>query len=97
MAIKTIQSDVLRVVWENDDLSILPTTYNRTVRDILFDLDAAQVCTDLEDIGAVKYHPTFEHCWSITVTVNNVEPCGAITCDFWQGDCYNVDLREYNA
>lgn len=97
MTIKTIRSEVLRIVWELDDLSVLPSMYNFQVRDILFDLDAAQNVTDLVDIGAIQYHPEHHHCWSVTITVNNVEPCGAIICDFWQGDCYNVELREYNA
>ena len=85
------------MVWEQGDISVLPLVYNYQVRDILFDLDAAQVSTDLEDIGAVRYHPDYEDCWAVTVTVNNVEPCGSVTCEFWQGDCYNVDLNEYNA
>lgn len=95
MSIKTIQSDALKQIWERDDLSVLPNTYRYQVRDILFDLDAAYGVSDLEDIGAIQYHPDNIECWSVTVTVNGVEPCGAVICDFWQGDCYNIDLREY--
>ena len=97
MSIKTIQSDVLKRIWGLDDLSVLPNTYRYQVRDILFDLDAAHTITDLEDIGATQYNPDHDECWSVTVTVNNVEPCGAVICDFWKGDCYNINLKEYEA
>lgn len=95
MTIKTIRSEKLRIIWEHDDLSVLPNTHRYQVRDILFDLDAAHRIEDLEDIGATQFDPEHSECWSVTITVNNVEPCGAITCQFWQGDCYNIDLREY--
>lgn len=95
MSIKTIQSVALKGIWERDDISVLPNTYRYQVRDILFDLDAAYTISDLEDIGAIQYKPENLDCWSVAVTVNGVEPCGAVVCDFWQGDCYNIDLREY--
>lgn len=95
MTIKTIQTESLRVIWEDDDLTVLPTTYNYLVRDILFDLDAACKWEDLEDLGAIQFDPHHPECWSVTVTVNSVEPCGAIVCHFWQGNCYNLTLREY--
>ncbi|SET58904.1 hypothetical protein [Thalassotalea agarivorans] len=97
MAIKTITSDKLQKVWMLNDLSVLPFTYAHQVLNILFDLDAAYNVDDLADIGAVQYLSEDETSWAVTITVNNVEPCGAITCIFWQGDCYNVDIKEYNA
>ena len=60
------------------------------------DLDAAATINDLSDIGAIQFNPDHKECWSVTITVNNVEPCGAVLCDFWQGDCYNVELRVCN-
>lgn len=95
MTIKSIRSKELRCIWENDDLSVLPSLYSFEVRDVMFDLDAAQVVDDLLDIGAIQYHADSKESWSVTITVNNVEPCGAVICDFWRGDCYNVDLRVY--
>jgi hypothetical protein len=95
MAIKTIQSESLRRIWVNDYLSCLPNTYRYQVRDILFDLDAACKIEDLEDISAVQYDPDNQDCWSVSITVNSVEPCGAVVCQFWQDDCYNLELREY--
>ena len=95
MVIKTIKSDKLRVIWEKDDLSAVPSLYGYEVQNVLFDLDAAQNVEDLEGIPAIQYDPELPHSWSVTITVNNVEPCGAVVCDFYQGDCYNVDLREY--
>ena len=97
MTIKTIKTDSIRTIWEQDDISVLPSTYNFQVRDVLFDLDAAHSVSDLSDIGAVQFNPEHDEFWSVTITVNNIEPCGAVLCDFWQGDCYNVELREYNA
>lgn len=97
MAIKTIKSEKIRAIWERDDLSVLPSTYNFEVRDVLFDLDGAQTVDDLIDISAIRFNPDHDESWSVTITVNNVEPCGAVLCDFWQGNCYNVELREYNA
>jgi hypothetical protein len=97
MVIKTIKTDNLKIIWEQDDIAVLPSTYNFQVRDVLFDLDAAQTIDDLSDIGAVQFNPDNKNAWSVTITVNNVEPCGAVLCDFWQGDCYNIELREYNA
>lgn len=67
------------------------------MRDVLFDLDAAKIVEDLIDISAIQFNPERDESWSVTITVNNVEPCGAVLCDFWQGDCYNVELWEYNA
>jgi hypothetical protein len=95
VAIVSIHSTKLRSIWELDDLTVLPNTYRYQVRDILFDIDAAHKVSDLLDIGAVQYDPDHKDCWSVTITVNSVEPCGAVTCQFWEGDCYNVDLREY--
>lgn len=97
MSIKTIKHELLRIVWEHDDLSVLPSLFSYEVRDVLFDLDAANKISDLEDIGVIQYNPDEKDAWSVTITVNRVEPCAAITCDFWSGDCYNVNLREYNA
>jgi len=97
MAIKTIQSEKLRQIWECDNLLVLPNTHRYQVRDVLFDLDAAFTVDDLNDIGAVQFNPEHKECWSVTITVNNVEPCAAVVCDFWQGDCYNLELREYDA
>ena len=97
MAIKTIKSDKIRAIWERDDLFVLPSTYNFEVRDVLFDLDAAKTVEDLIDISTIRFNPDRDESWSVTITVNNVEHCGAVLCDFWQGDCYNVELREYNA
>ncbi|MGJ8691489.1 MAG: hypothetical protein ACSHW0_03335 [Thalassotalea sp.] len=96
MSIKTIKSDKLKIVWQTGNNGVLPIGYRHQVVDILFDIDAAHVPEDLEDLGAIQYNPDHEQAWSVTITVNNTEPCGAVTCDFWQGDCYNVDLREYN-
>ena len=96
MAIRTIKSEIIRIIWEQDDISVLPATYNFQVRDILFDLDAAVTINDLFDIGAIQYHLDKKDYWSVTITVNNIEPCGAVLCDFWQGDCYNIELKEYN-
>lgn len=99
MTIKTIKTESIRVIWEQDDISVLPSTYNfqvRQVRDVLFDLDAATTINDLSDIGSIQFNPDHQDCWSVTITVDNTEPCGAVLCDFWQGDCYNVELREYN-
>lgn len=97
MVIKTIKSNKLRLIWEHDDISVLPVSYGFSVRDTLLDLDGASSIDDMTDVGAVQFHPDHKECWSVTITVNNVEPCAAVICDFWQGDCYNVDLREYNA
>ena len=44
----------------------------------------------------VKFNPNDKRAWSVTITVNNIEPCGAVICDFWDGNCYNIDFREYN-
>jgi hypothetical protein len=27
---------------------------------------------------------------------DSVEPCGAVTCYFNDGDCFSLDYREYN-
>ena len=77
-------------------MTAFPTMYRYEIRDVLFDLDAAELISDLEDIGAIQFNPVEQHAWSVTITVNGVEPCGAVICDFWEGDCYNVDFREYN-
>jgi len=97
MVIKTIKTESLRIIWEQNDISVLPSSYNFQVQNVLFDLDAAYTVNDLSDIGAIQFNPEHEECWSVTITVNNVESCGAVLCDFWQGDCYNIELREYNA
>ena len=50
--------------------------------------------SDLLDSGAVS--PEGSALWYVTITVNNVEPCGAVTCYFNDGDCFSLDYREYN-
>jgi hypothetical protein len=94
MVIKTIASYKLRSGWERDDWEAFPTIYRFRVRDVLYDLDAATVPDDLFDLGA-KPHSEVEDAWYVTVTVNNVEPCGALSCIFYQGDCYDLDFKEY--
>ena len=82
MSIKTIIDRRLKEVWVNDDLSVFPSLYNFEIRNVLFDLDAADVITDLHDIGAVQFNSNDKRAWSVTITVNNIEPCGAVICDF---------------
>lgn len=94
LAIISFVHDKLLTMWQSDDDEWLPVAYRHKVWDALFDLDAASQVSDLTDIGAIKAEGSA--LWYITVTVNNVEPCGAVTCFFNDGDCFNLDYREYN-
>ncbi len=93
MAIKKFASPMLGDFWRTNK-SDLPNTYKWSILGILEDLDAAAEVKDLEDIGA-KEHSSYSEGWYITITVNNVEPCGVITCIFYDGNCYDVNFKEY--
>ena len=94
LAIISFVHDKLLTMWQSDDDEWLPVAYRHKVWDALFDLDAASQVSDLIDIGAIKAEGSA--LWYVTVTVNNVEPCGAVTCFFSEGDCFSLDYREYN-
>lgn len=94
--IVSFKSSVLEQLWIEGDVTLLPSTYTYEVIDILTILDASERITDVELLGGFNIDEYKTNNWAVTVTVNNVEPVGSITCLFSNGNAHDVDLNEYN-
>lgn len=92
----SFKSTVLEQLWTSGDTSLLPSVYVHEVIDILDLLDASEKITDLELLGGFKLNEYKPDNWAVTVTVNNVEPVGSITCLFYKNDAHEVDLNQFN-
>ena len=93
--INSFKSKVLQQLWQSGDVTLLPNTYVYQVIEILDDLDDATSVKDLELLGGFEISQSTPGYWAVTVTVNNVEPIGSVTCLFSNGNAYDVDLNEY--
>lgn len=93
--IQSFKSTVLQQLWQSGDVTLLPNTYVYQVVEILDDLDDAASVTDLELLGGFEISQSTPGYWAVTVTVNNVEPIGSVTCLFSNGNAYDVDLNEF--
>ncbi len=94
--IVSFHSKVLEKLWVTGDVSLLPPIYVYEVIEILDLLDSAERITDLGLLGGfqvVEYKPLN---WTVTITVNSVEPIGSITCYYEQNRAHDVDLNEYD-
>lgn len=95
--IVNFKSTLLEQLWVDDDLTLLPSTYVYKVVEILTILDGSEKITDVELLGGFKIDNHIKPNKSaVTVTVNNVEPIGSVTCLYCDGSAYDVDLKEYN-
>lgn len=94
--IVNFKSIVLEQLWVDGDVTLLPNTYVYEVIDILTMLDASEKITDVELLGGFKIDEYKVDNWSVTVTVNNVEPIGSITCLYSNGNAHDVDLNEFD-
>lgn len=94
--IVNFKSQVLELLWTQGDITILPNTYVYEVIDILTFLDAAEQITDIELLGGFKIDEYQPNNWAVTITVNNVEPIGSITCLYHNGKAHDVDLNEFS-
>lgn len=95
--IVNFKSSVLEQLWVGGDVTLLPTTYVYEVIEILTILDASEKITDVELLGGFKIDNHIKpNNWAVTITVNNVEPIGSITCLYSDGNAHDVDLNEYN-
>mgnify|MGYP000650091198 CR=1 FL=1 len=94
--IVNFKSTVLEKLWVEGDVTLLPTTYIYEVIEILTILDASEKITDVELLGGFKIDEYKTNNWAVTVTVNNVEPIGSVTCLYSDGSAYDVDLNEYD-
>ncbi|WP_395345040.1 hypothetical protein PN836_009525 [Ningiella sp. W23] len=74
----------------------MPSTYAYEVISILDFLDASERISDLELLGGFKIEQFASDYWSVTVTVNGVEPIGSVTCLYKSGNALDVDLHEYD-
>lgn len=94
--IVNFKSAVLELLWVEGDVTLLPSTYVYEVVEILMILDAFEKITDVELLGGFKIDEYKPNNWAVTVTVNNVEPIGNLTCLYSDGSAYDVDLNEYD-
>ena len=94
--ILSFKSEALKALWTTGDVTLLPPTYVYDVIEILDLLDSAEAITDIELLGGFKIAEYKPENWSVTVTVNSVEPIGSITCFYKQSKAYDVDLNEYD-
>ncbi|WP_333607172.1 hypothetical protein [Arsukibacterium sp.] len=93
--IQSFKSAVLQQLWLSGDVTLLPNTYVYQVIAILDDLDDAASVKDFELLGGFEFSLHSPGYWAVTVTVNNVEPIGSVTCYFTAGQVYDVDLNEF--
>lgn len=94
--IVSFKSKILHELWTTGDIALLPSAYVYDVIEILDLLDASESITDLELLGGFKIDEYQPSNWSVTVTVNSVEPVGSVTCYYKQSKAYDVDLNEYD-
>jgi hypothetical protein len=94
--ILSFASQVLQKIWTTGDVTLLPNTYVYDVIEIMNLLDVSQVITDLEIIGGYQLQEYKTDSWSVTITMNSIEPIGSITCFFSNGNAHDVDLKEYD-
>jgi plasmid maintenance system killer protein len=94
--IVNFKSTVLEQLWVEGDVTLLPSTYVYEVIEILTILDASEKITDVELLGGFKIDEYKSNNWAVTVTVNNVEPIGSVTCLYSNGNAHDVDLNEYD-
>lgn len=92
----SFKSPVLEQLWTTGDTTLLPNSYVYQVIEILTLLNAAWSITDLEFLGGFLIDENQPNDWAVTVTVNNVEPIGSITCHFYNSNIHNIDLNEYD-
>jgi hypothetical protein len=94
--IVNFKSEVLACLWTTGDISVLPSTYVYDIIEILDLLDASETILDIEKIGEdfkiEEYKPLH---WAVTVTVNNIEYIGSVTCYFHQNKMFDVDFKQY--
>lgn len=93
--IQSFKSTVLQQLWQSGDITLLPNTYVYQVVEILDYLDDAASVKDLELLGGFEISQHTPGYWTITVTVNNVEPIGSVTCLFSNANVYDVGLNEF--
>ncbi|QCZ95546.1 hypothetical protein [Salinimonas iocasae] len=94
--IVSFKSSVLQEFFESGDVTLLPSAYVYEVAEVLEYLDAAIQITDLELLGGFTIYEYQPDNWSVTVTVNSVEPVGSVTCMFMNSNAYDVDLNQYD-
>ena len=94
--IKSFKSEVLQDLWMTGDTSLLSGLYVFQVVDILDLLDDVFQIEDLEQLGGFQVIEYLPGHWSVTVTVNNIESIGSVTCRYHKGNAYDVELREYD-
>ncbi len=94
--IVNFKSNVLEQLWVEGDVTLLPNTYVFEVIEILTILNASEAITDVELLGGFTINEYKANNWAVTVTVNNVEPIGSVTCLYSDGNAHDVDLNEYN-
>lgn len=93
--IVNFKSKKLENLWTGGDVTLYPNTYVYELVEVLTYLNAAVEATDLELLGGFKIEEYLPGNWSVTITVNNVEPIGSITCLFRTNEAHNVDFNEY--
>ena len=94
--IVSFKSSVLEALWCSGELSVLPTMYVYQVVEILDLMDSSEKISDLSLLGGFKIEEYEPHTWAVTVTVNNIEPIGSVTCVFKNNDAHDVDFNEFN-
>jgi hypothetical protein len=87
---------VLQALWSTGDVTLLPSTYAYQVIDVLNFLDASEQISDLELLGSFTMSEYAPLKWAVTITVNNIEPIGSVTCLFSNGNAHQVDLNEFD-
>lgn len=94
--IVSFESNILERLWVTGNVTLLPSAYVYEVIEVLDLLDASEQITDLELLGGFKISRVKPDFWAVTITVNNIEPVGSITCIFSNNNAYDVNLNQYD-
>lgn len=89
--IRSFKSNKLRIFFEQGDSSAIEFEGFALIEvaDILFDLNDLNFSfEDFQKVWHVHFYDSF---YSVSVTVNGVEPCGSISFNFKNSEIFEVD------
>lgn len=89
--IRSFKSNKLRIFFEEGDSSAIEFEGLALIEvaDILFDLNDLNFSfEDFQRVWHVRFYGSF---YSVSVTVNGVEPCGSICFNYQDADVFEVD------
>lgn len=94
--IVNFKSTVLKQLWVEGDITLLPSTYVYEVIEILTILDAPEIITDFELLDGFEINEYKPNNWAITVIMKSVVPIRNVTLLYSNGNAHDVDLNGFD-